>query len=126
MKIIIIDLWIVTKSGIVVFSRISEQRIRVQLLGAFLSVLNSLAEGFSESALTYFELSSTRYTIFKRNNFLFVAHSFKEIEENLIKEELKKISDKFFQKYSKIFNKWDNDISFFSGFEKDLEKLFIF
>ena len=87
-----------------------------------MSALNSFAEKLANGGITNFELSKLRFTIIKKNNFLFVANSFNKTKEKKVLNELKSISERFFQLYSKeILKNWDNDITIFSNFEKEIE-----
>ena len=86
-----------------------------------MSALNSFAEELIEGGPMSFELSSIRYTLFKTNTFLFIANSAKKIKEKDVKEELKKISEKFFGKYAKVLENWDYEISVFANFEPEIE-----
>lgn len=115
------DIWILSEGGIVVFNRVFNPKINEQLFGALMTALNSFAEELIQGGPMSFELSSVRYTIFKTNTFLFIANSSKKIKEKSIKEELKKVSEKFFSKYSKILENWDYEISVFSDFEPEIE-----
>ena len=115
------DIWILSEGGIVVFNRVFNPKINEQLFGALMTALNSFAEELIEGGPMSFELSSVRYTIFKSNTFLFISNSAKKIKEKSVKEELKKISEKFFLKYSKVLENWDYEISVFSDFEPEIE-----
>ena len=118
---IVQDLWILSEGGIVVFNRVFNPKINEQLFGALMTALNSFAEELIEGGPMSFELSSVRYTIFKSHTFLFIANSDKKIKEKSVKEELQKISDKFFLKYSNTLENWDYEISVFSDFEPEIE-----
>ena len=118
---IIQDIWILSEGGIVVFNRVFNPKINEQLFGALMTALNSFAEELIEGGPMSFELSSVRYTIFKANTFLFIANSAKKIKEKDVKEELKKISEKFFMKYSKTLVNWDYEISVFADFEPEIK-----
>ena len=118
---IIQDIWILSEGGIVVFNRVFNPKINEQLFGALMTALNSFAEELIEGGPMSFELSSVRYTIFKANTFLLIANSAKKIKEKSVKEELKKISEKFFSKYAKVLENWDYEISVFSDFEPEIE-----
>jgi len=115
------DIWILSEGGIVVFNRVFNPKINEQLFGALMTALNSFAEELIEGGPMSFELSSVRYTIFKANTFLFISNSAKKIKEKSVKEELKKISEKFFLKYSKTLENWDYEIRVFSDFEPEIE-----
>lgn len=118
---IVQDLWILSEGGIVIFNRVFNPKINEQLFGALMTALNSFAEELIEGGPMSFELSSVRYTIFKTNTFLFIANSDKKNKEKSVKEELKKISEKFFLKYSNTLENWDYEISVFSDFEPEIE-----
>jgi len=115
------DLWILTNTGVVLFNRVFDIQLKTQLFGALMSALNSFAEQLAEGGLSNFELSDKRFIIMKKKDFLFVANSLKKIKEKKVIEQLGKISNRFFDKYSDILINWDNDISSFSNFEKDIE-----
>ena len=115
------DIWILSEGGIVVFNRVYNPKINEQLFGALMTALNSFAEELIEGGPMSFELSSVRYTIFKTNDFLFIANSNKKIKEKRVKEELQKISEKFFIKYAEPLENWDSEISVFSDFEPEIE-----
>ena len=119
---VINDLWILTDTGVTVYSRVIDSRINPQLFGALMSALNSFAEQLANGGITNFELSKLRFTIIKKNNFLFVANSFNKKKEKKVLSELKNISERFFELYPKdILEKWDNDINIFSDFENEIQ-----
>ena len=118
---VIQDLWILTNTGVVLFNRVFDIQLKTQLFGALMSALNSFAEQLAEGGLSNFELSDKRFIIMKKKNFLFVANSLKKTKEKKVIEQLGKISNRFFDLYSDILINWDNDISSFSNFEKEIE-----
>jgi hypothetical protein len=119
---VINDIWILTETGVTVFSRVFDPRINPQLFGALMSALNSFAEQLANGGITNFELSKLRFTIIKKNNFLFVANSYNKTKEKKILNELKNISERFFELYPKeILENWDNDITIFANFEKEIQ-----
>ncbi len=115
---IIRDLWILTNTGVTLFSKVSdEERINPQLFGALMSALNTFAEKLSDGGISNFEMSSIRFVIVKRRDFLFVGSASSKVKEKKVIDELKIISDKFFEVYTQeILTNWDNDISVFSDF----------
>ncbi|GAG90647.1 unnamed protein product, partial [marine sediment metagenome] len=67
--------------------------------------------------ISNFELSSMRFSIIKRNHFLFVANSSSKIKVKKILKELQDISEKFFELYpEEMLKKWDSDIGLFDNF----------
>lgn len=122
MGIVLLDIWIVSDGGLVVFNRISQEKIDTLLFGGLLSALNHFAEELSIGGLSYFELSDKFFAVIKRNKFLFIANSSKNVKPKLILEKLEYIASKFFARYGKdVLDKWDGDINLFCGFERDIE-----
>jgi len=118
---VIQDLWILTEDGIGVFSRIHDEKLNDQLFSMLLSALNSFAEEISTGGLSNFELSNKRFSIVKRNKFIFVVSSSPKTKEKKAIEELDVIISKFFDKYGETLKKWNNNISIFEGFESDID-----
>lgn len=115
-------MWIVSEGGIVVFSRVYEKTLDEQLFGALLTALNSFAEEIAQEGLSNFELSNMRFTILKKADFIFIANSDKKIKPKRVLQELRAVMDKFFTLYSKeTIDNWDNDVSLFSNFAKEIE-----
>jgi len=115
-------MWIISEGGIVVFSRVYEKGLDEQLFGALLTALNSFAEEIAHDGLSNFELSDMRFTILKRAHFLFIANSDKKIKPKKVIQELQAVMEKFFMVYSKeTIENWDNDVSVFSNFDKEIE-----
>jgi hypothetical protein len=123
---VIQDLWILTDGGIVLFNRVYDPKISAQLFGALMTALDSYAKsiGVGDGGLNSFEIINIRFTLVKNKNLLFIANSSKSIKDRKVVEELKKISEIFFKKYSNIltnFDNWNMEISVFNDFEKDIE-----
>ncbi|MBY9017485.1 MAG: hypothetical protein KGD66_01525 [Candidatus Lokiarchaeota archaeon] len=111
------DLWILTSTGVVLYSRVKDEKINPQLFGGLMSALNMFAEKLSEGGITNFELSNLKFIVVKRRNFLFIGSTSNKIKEKKAEEELKKIGDLFFQSYPpEVLISWDNDVSIFSDF----------
>ena len=116
------DIWIVSDGGLVVFSRVYESTLDEQLFGALLTALDSFANEIAQDGLSNFEMSDMRFTIMKRSRFLFISNSDKKNKPKKVLQELQAVMEKFFTIYSEeIIDNWDNDISIFSNFEKDIE-----
>lgn len=120
------DLWILTENGVVLFSRVFDQTINPQLFGGLMSALNTFAEKLTDGGISNFEMSDLRFVIVKRRTFLFVGSSLNKTKEKKVIDELKLISDMFFEVYNEILINWDNDVNYFSDFgdhiDKSLEK----
>ena len=115
------DLWILTESGVSLFSRIQDEALNDQLFAALMSALNSFSEEIAKGGLSNFQLSTKRFSIVKKNAFIFVVSSALKTKEKKVIEELEIIIEKFFDKYEDVLKEWDNDISYFEGFEKEID-----
>ena len=78
------DIWIVEKSGIVVFHREFDKVVSPQLFGAMMSALNMFAEQLAEAGMSNFELQNSRFTIIKKSGLIFVANSSKKYNQKKI------------------------------------------
>jgi len=119
---IIKDFWVLTDSGIVLFSKMYDQKVNPQLFGALMSALNKFAEALTDGGISSFEKSDLRFVIMKRRKFLFIGSSLKKTKENKVIDELKQISDIFFRIYAEDLINWDSDVSIFSGFGDYIDK----
>jgi len=45
------DIWVLTDSGIVLFSKMYDQKVNTQLFGALMSALNKLEEALSDGGI---------------------------------------------------------------------------
>ncbi len=113
---ILIDFWILTDNGIVLYSKVSDQKVNPQLFGALMSALNKFAEKLTDGSISNFEMSDLRFVITKRRRFLFIASSSNKTKEKKVIDDLLLISDQFFKVYSDALLNWDNDVEIFSDF----------
>ncbi len=117
-----------TSTGVTLYSRVMDkEKINPQLFGALMSALNTFAEKLSNGGISNFEMRNMRFVVIRRRDYLFVGTALNKIKEKKVVEELKVISDKFFDVYpSDLLLNWDGDINFFSNFgqfiENSLEK----
>jgi hypothetical protein len=118
------DIWVLTDNGIVLFSKVFDQKVNPQLFGALMSALNKFAEALSDGGISSFEKSDLRFVIIKRRSFLFIGSALAKTKEKKVIDELMRISDVFFRIYAKDLIDWDNDVSVFSGFGDFIDKSF--
>ncbi|MFX0037445.1 MAG: hypothetical protein ACFE9I_17620 [Candidatus Hermodarchaeota archaeon] len=113
------DLWILTEDGLTIFSRVIDPTIGPQVFGGLMSALNTFAESLTEGGMSNFQLSSIRFTIEKKNHFLFVANASNEVKPKKVMNELKKVSKIFFKAYpEEIIKNWSKNIKKFSNFKE--------
>ena len=118
---VIQDLYILSDSGIVLFSRVFNPKVNEQLFGALMSALNTFATELTSGGLTSFELSSIRFTIMKNDRYLFVCNSSKKVKEKHVIDELRRISERFLEHFTIDLENWDGDVGIFEGFEEHIE-----
>ena len=119
---ILIDFWVLTDNGIVLYSKVSEQKVNPQLFGALMSALNKFAEKLTDGGISNFEMSDLRFVIIKRRSFLFIGSSSYKTKEKKVIDDLMLISDKFFQLYTEALINWDNNVETFSDFGEYIEQ----
>jgi len=112
------DIWIIHKSGIVIFHRAFKESMSPQSFGAMMSALNSFAEQLTEGGLSNFELYNKKFTLVKKLNLTFIANSSKEFNQKKINRELEKISKKFLKLYSNELKNYQGRIGSFTQFEQ--------
>ncbi|MHA1913214.1 MAG: hypothetical protein ACW986_16940 [Promethearchaeota archaeon] len=111
------DVWILTESGTTVYSRVIDPRINPQLFGALMSALNTFAEKLTDEGMSNFELSNIRFSIVKKNHFLFVASSSNKIKAKKVFNEIRSVSTKFFELYpEEMLKNWDSNVGLFDNF----------
>lgn len=110
------DVWILHKSGIVVFHRVFNESVSPQLFGAMMSALNTFSEQLTEGGLSNFVINEQRFTIIKKSNLLFVANSTKLVNQKKVNRELEKISKKFLKLYAKDVESYRGRIGAYSDF----------
>ena len=115
------DIWILEKSGIVIFHRVFDKSVSPQMFGAMMSALNMFAEQLTEGGLSNFELNNKRFTIIRKGELLFIANSSNKINHKKVDKQLGKVSKKFLKLYSDKLKSFKGEIGAFREF-KDIIK----
>ena len=118
----LIDFWVLTDNGIVLYSKVSDQKVNPQLFGALMSALNKFAEKLTDGGISNFEMSDLRFVIIKRRKFLFIGSSSNKTKEKKVIDDLLLISDQFFELYAEALINWDNNVETFSDFGDHIEQ----
>jgi hypothetical protein len=118
----LIDFWVLTDNGIVLYSKVSDQKVNPQLFGALMSALNKFAEKLTDGGISNFEMSDLRFVIIKRRRFLFIGSSSNKTKEKKVIDDLLLISDQFFELYAEALINWDNNVETFSDFGDHIEQ----
>ena len=117
------DLWILEDSGIVLFHRVFDEQVDVNLFGGMMSALNSFAEEIAESGLSSFEVSNKLFSILKDGNYLFIANTSKKRKLKKLNQELELIKNKFFEVYKEdLLSRWNGNTVLFEGFMQQIEQ----
>ncbi len=116
------DLFIIQDSGLVVFHRAFQVVVDPNLFGALMSALHSYARVLVDGGLSSFELEHRRFTLLKREGYIFIANSSRKVKEKYVLVELNYVADKFFSIYQPEFLKeWKGDTSVFANFEVEIK-----
>ena len=116
------DIWIIDISGIVLYHRVYNKIIDVQLFGGLMSAINKLAEMISETRITSIDFGNKCFGILKKENILFIANSNEDIGPKTINYELKLIAYKFLNLYRELLkNKGLIDIGAFYDFTGEIK-----
>ena len=117
------DILIITDSGKVIASRITNPQIEDQLFGMLISAVSSYAQEITHQDLKCLEFSNLRFDIKKKNGFLFLVSSSRLIKHKRILRILEHIIELFFQQYpTEELTKWDGSINIFHELEEYITK----
>lgn len=117
------DILIITESGKVIASKVSNPQIEEQVFGMLISALSSFAHELTHEQLNCFEFNSLRFDLIKKNNFIFLASSSRMIKHKKVLKILDHVIDLFFQRYPKEeLNKWDGNVNIFRELEEYITK----
>ncbi len=129
------DIWILSKSGTMLYSQVQNPSLEDHLFGALMSALNTFVEQVANTNLTKFELGTIRYTISilehkmeveaneeMNEEFIFVATSSNKIKEDQINNQLQNIANLFFENFKSELKHWELHLDTFNKFGEILEK----
>jgi len=115
------DLWIM-KESLVIFKRVSSEKINEQLFGGFMSAIESISETLDTSGISNLQIGNKKFYFLKRKNFMFIGNSNESIKEKEILKELNIIANKFFNLFPmEKFENWNGDINSLLEFQKHIK-----
>lgn len=121
---VIQDLWIIQRSGIVLFTRVCHEIVDENLFGALMSAFNIYFHALSGEGLSGFKIKHFRFTLLEKNRIIFIANSSEKVKDKVM-EELKVVAEKFFKLYPVDFlEEWTGNVTIFSDFEKVIQTSF--
>ena len=115
------NVWIMEKSGIVIFHRAFDESIAPQMFGAMMSALNTFADHLSNGGLSNFESNNRRFTFIKKHDLIFIANSSKSFPQKKVNKELGKVANKFLKLYSDKIDLSTGKIGSFAEFNNEIE-----
>ncbi|MFX1344867.1 MAG: hypothetical protein ACFFAI_07145 [Promethearchaeota archaeon] len=115
------DIWILNKSGIVMFNRVFNESVSPQAFGAMMSALSTFADQLADGGLSNFELNNKRFTIIKKYDLMFIANSSKQFNQKKMNRELERVSKKFLKLYLDKIKDYKGQIGAFTEFEEIIE-----
>ena len=118
------DIWIIY-NGVVIFKRNSDDEIKNQIFGAFLTAIDMFATQVSTKGVEEFELQKMKFLIKRNQNLLFIVNAPSKIKPKKMKKEINQIESAFLEKFTLEFlEKWDGDVSVFDSFKEVLDRSF--
>jgi hypothetical protein len=122
------DLWILLKTGAVIFhysSSSHENKQDPNIMGAILSAVDTYSEQLSEGGVSSFQFVNKRLTFLKTHNMMFVVSTQTKTKPKKIQQFLNDTSDDFFNLYTvDALENWEGDFDFFDEFNKELKTKF--
>ena len=106
-----------------IYNRFFDIKVNEQVFGGIITALDVYASNLIEGGLTNFEMSTSKITLLKVKDFIFVVSSPKKSKDIRVENELKIISERFFNKYSKSLENSVLDPRIFSNFDKEIGDL---
>ncbi len=120
------NFWVITKAGILIYSK-SYLNLGVcnELLAGFLSAIGSFAQESTKSEIKSILMKDKKFSYTIDANLIFVIST--QISDNniLIQDLLCKIKDNFLKKYSKEITNFDGNVDRFKLFDTDFEDIII-
>jgi len=109
------DLWIMTESGLVLYHK-SIHQLDKHLFGGFMSALHSFSQEIDKGGITNFMINERRYSIYKKQNLIFVIGSYPTVKEKRVLMGLEAISEQFIELYGSLLENWDGEVTPFKNF----------
>ncbi len=109
------ELYIITTSGICIYSRARNKYIDKKLFGGFMAALNLLSKQLKSSSVHAFNLGTMRYVISPTADFLFVARTDLKTKETAVQNDLEEMQKIFFEKCPReiLNNDWETNLAAF-------------
>ena len=123
--VVIKDFWIITETGIEIFSYAPEVPINPTLFGGFISALQSFSEEISKKKMDSFVIGNERYSFYFENGktfFIIGRASVQELDTRVTKV-LSILYQKFDEEYGSFLIKFTGNVSPFQNFGKIMKTI---
>ncbi len=116
--VVIKDFWVITETGIEIFSYAPDVPINPTLFGGFVSALQSLSEEISQKKMESFVIGHLRYSFYFEEGkpiFIIGRADVQELETRVTKV-LKILYQRFIDEYGRFLKKFSGNVSPFQNF----------
>ena len=116
--VVVKDFWIITETGIEIFSHAPEVPINPTLFGGFVSALQSLSEEISQKKMESFVIGDQRYSFYNEEGksiFIIGRASVQELESRVTKV-LSVLYRRFYNEYKKYLIRFSGNVGPFQKF----------
>lgn len=118
------DIWIIY-NGVVVFKRNSDDEVKNQIFGAFLTAIDQFATQITTKGVEEFELQALKFLLKRNENLMFIVNAPTKMKKKKLKKEIDYLEQAFLEQFPHSFLKtWDGDVSVFEPFSAKLDQSF--
>lgn len=119
------ELWIISDNGSEIFNYAPETKLDPDLLGGFMTAMQSFTMELSKEKLNAIVIGDSRYSIFRDpgKQFYILGRSSIKSPEESVRKILKKISDLFYSMFSARLDNFNGDIQGFNRLLDEAKKI---
>ncbi len=116
------DFWIITETGVEIFSHSPGLEVNLTLFGGFISALQTFSQEVIKKRMDAFLIGGLRYSFYfeKEKNFFILGRSEISEPEKSVDYILKQVYDRFHQEFGKRLQKFTGDVTGFQNFRNIL------
>ena len=119
----LLDFFVLSEGGKVIYSNPCILDCDEQMIGAFFSALNSIHNICFNTDLKNVSMNKYRLHFLNKDPFFFIAISRTEIKFELANNNFETLAHRFYDTYQKNLPKnWANDVRYFHGFNTEINK----
>jgi hypothetical protein len=115
------DLWIMERSGLTIFEKVSNVAIDGQLFGGFMSAINTFASQIDEKGLSNIHTGKKLIVFHKTDRLVYIAGFDEKIKPKDAQKVIIQIADKFNKMFPpSFFDHWKGNLAPFEQFGEQL------